>query len=559
MGALMQLALLELAASGIKPRDYQEAAVQAAFDNWALRPSSSQLIIAPTGSGKTILIGMTADRYLDQAQGGRVLSLSHVPELIEQSYTTFRRMNPRISAGIYAAKLGRKDRRSKVTFALVQSVARNVEAFRDVGLIIVDEAHLIPHSSDGQYRDVIDGIRKARGGSQFVKILGLTATPWRLNSGNLLEPYKDSEPLFEEIAYEIDMLDMLEEGHLSRVVARGSKTKLDTSGVGKRMGEYKENELDAKFNTEAINKAIAQEIVTVGIEQERRAWLVFCITVDHAMRMRDLIRGHGISCEMVCGETPTAERRRIVADFKAYKIRCLTSVNVLSTGFDHPGVDLGAMVRPTASPGLYLQQAGRLLRTTPGKKDAVLLDFAQNVFRHGLLTNVKGIFKNRKADDEDDQPKARECPECGTLNEPGTKVCMGCQFVWPVFERGNAEEKLSKQNLAERVMDDAVWAPVIAATFKHNEPAGRPATLQLFYQVDHPATQSASEIWCFDHDPSSWAAKKARADWSKRTGLPPPASVIEAAQRMQELRRPRFVRVVQSDCGRYWNVKGTKI
>ncbi len=555
----MQLALLDKP-SLITPRPYQQAAVDAAFANWEQRPSSSQLIIAPTASGKTIMIGLTADRYLGQTQGARVLSLSHVPELIEQSYSTFRKMNPRINAGIYAAKLGRKDMRAKVTFALVQSVARNIEAFRDVGLIIVDEAHLIPHSADGQYRDVIEGIREARGGNQFVKILGLTATPWRLNSGNLLEPYKDCEPLFQEIAYDIDMLDMLEEGHISRVVARGSKTKLDTTGVSKRMGEYKENELDAKFNTAKINEAIAKEIVDVGTEQERRSWLVFCITVDHATRMRDLIRGHGISCEMVCGETPTAERRKIIADYKAYKIRCLTSVNVLSTGFDHPGVDLGAMVRPTASPGLYLQQAGRLLRTTSGKKDAVLLDFAMNVFRHGLLTNVRGVFKSKKADEEIiDGPKARECPDCGTLNEPGSKSCVACNYVWPVIKQEEREKKLSKFSVADRIMDEAVWAPVVSATFQHREPPGRPATLHLTYNVEHPTTRQATEVWCFDHPPGSWALNKARADWTKRTGMPAPSSVIEAARRIEELRRPNWVRVVQTDCGKYFNVKGIKL
>ncbi len=553
----MQLAVLG-APSRINPRPYQVAAVEATFKNWELRPSSSQLIIAPTGSGKTIMIGQTCERYLSTAQGSRVLVLAHVPELVEQSFSTLRKMYPSLSAGIYAAKLGRKDKRAKVTFALVQSVARNPDAFRDVGLILIDEAHLVPHASDGQYRDVIAAIREARGGPEFVKILGLTATPWRLNSGNLLEPYKDSEPLFNEIAYEIDMLDLLEEGHLCRVVAKGSKTKLDTSGVSKRMGEYKEDELDKKFNTDEINASIAKEIVDTGVAQGRRSWLVFCITVDHATRMRDLIRDLGISCEMICGETPTAERRRIIGAFKQYRIRCLTSVNVLSTGFDHKGVDLGAMVRPTASPGLYLQQAGRLLRTEDGKKDACLLDFACNVFRHGLLTNVRGVFKSRKAD-EDDGPKGRECPKCATISEPGSTSCAECGYVWPIIQRGNAEEKLTSKSLAEKVMDEAIWAPVLNATFRHNEPQGRPRTLQLLYLVPIEGRNvQATEVWCFDHDPDSWAAKKARADWSKRTGQIPPESVLEAAQRIEELQRPRFVRVVQSDCGKYYNVKGVR-
>jgi DNA repair protein RadD len=221
-------------------------------------------------------------------------------------------------------------------------------------------------------------------------------------------------------------------------------------------------------------------------------------------------------------------------------------------------VDLGAMVRPTASPGLYLQQAGRLLRTEDGKKDACLLDFACNVFRHGLLTNVRGVSKSRKAD-EDDGPKGRECPKCATISEPGSTSCAECGYVWPIIQRGNAEEKLTSKSLAEKVMDEAIWAPVLNATFRHNEPQGRPRTLQLLYLVPIEGRNvQATEVWCFDHDPDSWAAKKARADWSKRTGQIPPESVLEAAQRIEELQRPRFVRVVQSDCGKYYNVKGVR-
>lgn len=556
---MSQLALLR--GPSIVPRPYQEAAVDATFDNWKLRPSSAQIIVAPTGSGKTVMIGMAAERYLSEAQGGRVLVLAHVPELVEQSYVTFRQMFPAMSSGIYAAKLGRKDRRTRVTFALVQSVARNIEAFRDCGLIMIDEAHLVPHSSDGQYRAVIDGIREARG-HDFVKILGLTATPWRLNSGNLLEPYKDQPPLFDEISYEIDMLDLIEEGNLSKVVTRATKMRMDAKGVHKRGGEYIDSELDAKFNNDRINKAIAKETVEAGIEQDRKSWLVFCITVDHATRMRDMIRQHGVSCEMICGETPMGERRRIISAYKQFKIRCLTSVNVLSTGFDHKGVDLIAMARPTNSPGLYLQQAGRALRTFPGKADALLLDFSANVFRHGLLTSVKGVFKKRKKEDEDEEAAVKECPSCSTVVAAGTRTCPQCGHVWEMREKPDREAKLSGKNMATRVMDEASnWVDVLDANYRAT--AGgpeKPSVLVLSYRVMTPdrGPITATESFCLDHPGDSWALKKGRQEWVKRTGLYAPTSVAEGVTRISELRRPAKVRVVQSDCGRYFNVRGVK-
>lgn len=556
---MSQLALLDRPGV-IVPRAYQEDAVKATFTNWVERPSSSQLIVAPTGSGKTLLAGMSAERYLSEAQGGRVLVLAHVPELVEQNYVTFRQMFPAMSSGIYAAKLGRKDRRTRVTFALVQSVARNLEAFRDCGLIIIDEAHLVPHSSDGQYRSVIGGIREARG-RDFVKILGLTATPYRLNSGNLCEPYKDQPPLFDEVAYEIDMLDLIEEGNLSRVVTRATKTRLDTQGVHKRGGEFIDSEMDSKFNTDKINRAIAKETVEAGLEQDRKSWLVFCITVDHATRLRDLLREQGVTCEMICGETPMGERRRIISAFKQFKIRCLTSVNVLSTGFDHKGVDLIAMARPTASPGLYLQQAGRALRTFPGKKDALLLDYAGNVFRHGLLTSVKGVFKKAKKEDEDEEAAVKECPSCATVVAAGTLKCPECGHVWAVREQADREAKLSTKNMAAKVMDEGlIWADVVGTpTYMVTQGRnGNPGVLRLLYKVHGAGTglTDASESLCFDHD--GWASKTAHRVWKERTGNYAPLSVAEAVSRITELKRPAKVRLMRSDCGRYLNVRGVR-
>lgn len=556
----MQLARLGEQSSGITPRWYQAEAVSATFANWAQRPSSFQIIVAPTGSGKTIMIGMVARRYLDETPGQRVLCLTDRPELVSQNYDTFRRAFPAMSAGVYAAKLGRKDKRAKVTFALVQSVANNVQAFTDVGLIIIDEVHMCPHEGDGQFRTVIAAIR-ARRGAAFVKGLGLSATPWRLNSGNLLEPYKGNPPLFDEISYEIDMLDLLEEGYLCKMVAKGTKTKLDTKGLHKRGDEFIEAEMNVKFNRDDLSREIAGEVVGAAIEQDRRSIIVFCVSVDHATRMRDFIRARGISCETVSVETPTAQRRNIIRDFKQYKIRCLTNVNILSTGFDHPGVDHVAMARPTNSPGLYLQQAGRGMRPHDGKPDALLQDFALNVMRHGLLTSVKGVFKKNKKDEEDDEAAVKECPSCSTIVPAGVLTCSECGYVWEKREAPDREAKLVGKNTATRVMDDASsWVAVLHATFSHTQGrAEKPGTLRLAYQVQgETAPLEAAEYFCLDHGQDSWARKKAEQEWRKRTGLQPPQSVAEALARITELRRPTKVRIVRSDCGKYWNVRGVK-
>jgi len=145
-----------------------------------------------------------------------------------------------------------------------------------------------------------------------------------------------------------------------------------------------------------VTVSAVDEIVRHGAD--RRAWLIFCSGVDHAFHVRDAIRGRGFSCEAILGETPPAERDQIIAGYKRGEIRCLTNANVLTTGFNAPGVDLIAMLRPTKSVGLYVQMIGRGTRLSPGKDNCLVLDFAGNVARHGPIDCIDAGKHNK--DDE---------------------------------------------------------------------------------------------------------------------------------------------------------------
>ena len=137
-----------------------------------------------------------------------------------------------------------------------------------------------------------------------------------------------------------------------------------------------------------VTRAAVAEIVRHG--EGRGSWLVFCSGVAHARHVRDAIRGHGVSCETVTGDTPGPERDGILAAFKAGRLRCVTNANVLTTGFDAPGTDLIALLRPTKSVGLYVQMVGRGTRLAEGKEDCLVLDFAGNTARHGPIDTVDG-------------------------------------------------------------------------------------------------------------------------------------------------------------------------
>ena len=174
------------------------------------------------------------------------------------------------------------------------------------------------------------------------------------------------------------------------------------------------------------NSKVAAEIVRLG--HSRKSWLVFCAGVDHAQHIAEALNDQGITTECVTGETPSAERDRILTDFKAGRITALTNANVLTTGFDAPGIDLIAMLRPTMSPGLYVQMAGRGLRIAPDKTDCLVLDFAGVVEQHGPITAVKPPPK--KGDKVGEAP-VKVCDHCQEICHLSVRVCPACGEAFP--------------------------------------------------------------------------------------------------------------------------------
>src|SRR5690606_5348224 len=158
-------------------------------------------------------------------------------------------------------------------------------------------------------------------------------------------------------AYEVSVRELIDQGYLSPVVTLRTDTQLDVSGVGTRGGEFIAGQLERAVDVDHVTKAAVKEIVQYG--EDRRSWLVFGAGVQHCEHIAEEIRGYGISARGIYGDTPKEERSRLIEDFKAFRLRCLVSMSVLTTGFNAPAVDLLAMLRPTQSPGLYVQTVGR--------------------------------------------------------------------------------------------------------------------------------------------------------------------------------------------------------
>lgn len=507
-------------------RPYQRAAIDALYDYFG-GATGNPLVVMPTGTGKSVVIGGFIREAIAAYADTRVLVLTHVKELIQQNFMALLRAWPEAPAGIYSAGLSRRDIRAQVLFAGIQSIHRHARQVQRCDLVLIDEAHLLGRSDSGMYRSFLAQLNEINGG--LLKVVGFTATPYRLDSG-LLHEGKDR--LFTDIAFQVPVLDMIQQGYLCPVVPKHTETQLDVGGVGTRGGEFIAKDLEAAVDRDEVTRAAVQEIVQHG--EGRGSWLVFCSGVAHARHVRDAIREHGISCETVTGDTPAPERDGILAAFKAGRLRCVTNANVLTTGFDAPGTDLIALLRPTKSVGLYVQMVGRGTRLAEGKDDCLVLDFAGNTARHGPIDKVDG---RRKEPAGDGEAPIKVCPECQTINHASVRRCIECDYEFPAPEVKVAAQAASNALLS--IQEQAAWCEVIGIRYARHEKAGKPASLRVIYDC---GLTSHSEWVCFEH--TGFPRDKACTWWRRRaTHLPPPDTVEQAMAATSALRQPIAIQV----------------
>ena len=400
-------------------RDYQQKAIDMLYDWFDKNDEGNPCLVLPTGSGKSHIIAAMIKDMLNKWQGTRVLMLTHVKELIEQNAEKMREHWKNAPMGIYSAALNKRCLTEPITFAGIQSIVRKAKALGHIDIVIVDEAHSINHKDAGSYRKLIDTLKQT---NPNVRVVGLTASPFRLGHGMI---HEGDDVIFNALIEPVQIETLVDRGFLAPLRSKHTEFEIDVDGVKKRGGEFIAGELERAVDTDDNNERAVKETINRAID--RKSWLVFCTGVDHAQHMSDLFNKHGVTADCVTGETPQAERDAIIERFKAGKIRVLTNMNVLTTGFDYPGIDCLVMLRPTLSPGLYLQMAGRGMRIAPDKEDCLVLDFAGNVKRHGPITAVEPPNKKGKG-----VAPTKVCPECSEIMLAGLKTCLACGFEFQI-------------------------------------------------------------------------------------------------------------------------------
>ena len=400
-------------------RDYQQRTIDQLYKWFSDGRKGHPCIELPTGSGKSHIVAALCKEALQTWPETRILMLTHVKELIEQNAEKMRDHWPNAPLGIYSAGMRRRDIGEPITFAGIQSVRNKADQIGHVDLVLIDECHLVSHKQEGGYRKLIDDLTAI---NPALRVIGLTATPYRMGHGYIT----DEPALFSDIIAPVSIEELIFKGFLAPLRSKLTAHKLSVDGVHKRGGEYIESELQAAVDTDDHNVSVVDEVISLA--GDRRSWLFFCAGVRHAHNVADLLNARGISAACIVGETPKAERERIIAGFRSGEIRALTNANVLTTGFDHPDLDLIAMLRPTLSTGLYVQMAGRGMRPKSHTDHCMVLDFAGVVQTHGPITAVNPKKATGKGEGE---APVKVCEACNELNHISAKECVACGEPFP--------------------------------------------------------------------------------------------------------------------------------
>ena len=545
-------------------RPYQQAAVDAVYEHLRSKETNPCVVI-PCGCGKSLVLAQIAKDVVEK-WNGRVLLLAHVKELLEQNADKIRKLCPELKIGIYSAGLKSRDTTEQVIVAGIQSMYNKACELDAFDLVVVDEAHAISSEGDGMYRTFLADMKVI---NPHVRVIGLTATPFRLKGGLICKP----ENILNEICYEAGLKEMIQQGYLSPLISRAGRAEANLANLHIRGGEFISDEVAAAMDNDALVTSACREIVE--LTRDRKSVLIFTASVDHCKHVAEKIQAFsGKECAIVTGDTSPAERAEIIARFKGEFIpadlfgtpkpplKFLANVNVLTTGFDAPNTDCVVMLRPTNSPGLLIQCAGRGTRLSPetGKSSCLFLDYGGNILRHGPLDMIK--VKEPGSGKGGDAP-AKKCPQCLALIHAGYTACPECGYVFPPKENNDKMTQTASSAGVISGQVDYTDYEVLDVYYCVHEKRGAdpdaPKTMRVDYQVGF--NEFKSEWVCPEH--TGYARGKFETWWHERAalGCPMPGSAREAVSLANEglLAAPESITVKTIAGERFERITGWRL
>lgn len=535
-------------------RWYQDEAVESLFDYFSTHGGTdgngvpvraNPLVCLPTGTGKSLVNAKFFQRALTTFPQTRAIMSTHVKELIEQNAKKMLQVWPTAPLGIYSAGLGQKDFIQPIVFGGIKSMVGKGQLFGRRDFLVVDEAHLIPGQGDSaDYLKFIDELREQ---NPYIKIIGLTATPYRLGLGHLT-----NGKIFTDVAYDLTDIDgfnrLMAEGYLATLIPARTDNELDVSNVGMSNGDFNSGEVQNAVDTKEINFKVLRETVERG--HDRASWLVFAAGVEHCEHIAEMLWSvFGIEAVAIHSKLPQGERDRRIALFKSGQVRAAISNNVLTTGFDHPPVDMIVVLRPTMSTGLWVQMLGRGTRPydfrNPGdvdpwafpyvKQNCLVLDFARNTRRLGPINDP--VIPKMKGQGKAGEAPVRIC-ECGVYNHASARVCIACGAAF-TFEN-KLTSTASNEELIRSDLPVVEWIDVQrVVAVPHTSRASGNQSIKVMY---HCGLRQFSEFITIE---GKGLAKKRARDWVRQRWGEPWDTMTNAdlLSLISQMQTPRQIRV----------------
>lgn len=520
----------------LDPR-YQVPAVDAIFKYFEDGNTGNPVCAVAVGGGKTLLMAEVIKRAHQIDPNVKLQVLNDNAKVLEQNEAELREHWPFLTTSFYCAKMKKKRLHGDVVFASIQSIANKADKLKHLpDLILVDEAHCISHNENTQYRKYLSAVKAL---NPYVKVIGFSGTPFRSDGGYL---HQGKTRLFTDIVYDVSILDLISYGRLCEPITPAVLTKMDTSGVGTRQGDYITSALSNAVNTNEITASCVNEMLQY--KDTRHKWLVFTVDKAHCLSVYEAIKASGVTCRYINSDISDDEQIEIIRAYRAGEYQCLVNVAMLSTGFNVTDIDLIAWMRPTKSPVLYIQGIGRGLRADPRKENLLFLDFGGVVDELGPVDKVQ--IKEKYESNGEGEPPSKVCPKCYDIVFAGVRACPSCGHEFPIVP------KISKISSDAPILSihkaEPRWYDVTDVKYARHKKQGKPDSMVATYQC---GLAQFRDWICFEHDTIRY---KAVNWWRLNADGEPPKTVTEALERVSEIRRPERIGAIKD--GKYYKVTG---
>lgn len=544
--------------SKIVPRDYQVEAHDATFNYFQYNPVGDPLIGLPTGTGKGLVIAMIMTSITAGFPGEKVICATHVKELVDQNYIELKKYWPAANVGIHSQGLRRRDVVQPNIFANIQSMRKTLErypnAFGNVGILIVDEAHLVDDKDGGNYDFVIKCLKEV---NPYLRIIGLTATPYRLKSGLLTE-----SGIFTDFCYNKTSLakfnEFVHKGYLCKLLSKRTDVFINTDDVQIIGGEFNQKQLEEVSAIEAITEGAIREALHYGASRE--SWLVFTSGIMHCEQVAKCLDKYNISVDFAHSKRSVVENDKAIRDFKSGKIRSLVNANMLTTGFNCPQIDLIIDLAATNSPVRHVQKYGRGTRPyyneirDKRKDNCLVLDFARNTNRLGPINDPVVPMPRGKGGPKGVAP-IKECSNCNIFNHISARFCEACGQEFPIEIK---IRQTASQNVVMKGIGDEndksvqIWVTLRSVGYEKRKSfkSGKDMfVVNYFGKDDSGKSHSVKEHIMPDHEKAypKMLAKKWWSDvtrgLSKSDIIPMPSTVDIIDSLKEQLKKPTRILV----------------